>query len=47
MDRGRGRGFCGKRGKGRGHSQFGDRLQVTQTHLEQYQTDHGHRWIDK
>ena len=47
MDRGRGRGFRGRRGKGRGKSQSDDRSQVTQTHSEQSQTDHGRRWIDK
>ena len=43
----RGRGFHGRRGKGRGQSQPDDRSQVTQTHSEQSRTDHCNRWIDK
>ena len=47
MDRGRGRGFRGMRGKGIGNSQSDDISQVTQTHSEQSQTEHGRTWIDK
>jgi len=47
MDRGRGRGFRGRKSKGRGQSQSDDRSQVTETHSEKSQNDHGRRWIDK
>ena len=43
MDRGRGRGFRGRKSKGRGQSQSDDRSQVTETHSEKSQNDHGHR----
>ena len=47
MDRGRGRGFLGRKSKGRGQSQSNDRSQVTETHSEKSQNDHGRKWIDK
>ena len=48
MDRGKGRGFGGKKGKGGGRSQREDQSQVAHPyHFEQSQQDHGHKWIDK
>ena len=50
MDRGRGRGFRGIRGHGRGCSQTKDKPEQTKDKLEQSGSssqDHSQRWTDK
>ena len=50
MERGRGRGFCGKRRCGRGRSQSRDQSEQTKEKSEQSGSssqDHSQRWIDK